>query len=483
MTADFPDRTQISHRPRATARVLWASCLSLFLYAAFFHHMVREQLAWMTEKQGAMESIKVVAVPGSAFLRSLGSLTAFNGSLFYLFILGTALLAYLLLSLLFSSPFKRGVFLCACFLALVILVAGDRVGPSFLLVVGLSFVSFYLVTLPSRVLFAPKEVLACLLVMALVSLSLFWGEKHRFFVKARDMFLFDTSLGNSLVSFYYQYSPLAASLVSLEEGIYQGLLFDEEIKDDKVHYLGNGIFVAGAPKIKGYADFKITREEGGISLTGRDGDKVMLSAISLLEVERGMKALFGMKGSVQLSRVGLYGLPAGMFIILMMGVRRVSENRKLFLGILLALGFFLILTIGYVSLTGNRPPEADRLDPSDVGSHGLSAAYYLFEKRKVPETYLPAIQAMIYSESAALRYWGTTLLGLLGDPREAAKLIPLLEDEVPNVRYTSAQALYRLLKNKSFKVLLPRLLSDPNWYVRCKVYSLFLEAGKIPSPV
>ncbi|MBN1106422.1 MAG: HEAT repeat domain-containing protein, partial [Deltaproteobacteria bacterium] len=92
------------------------------------------------------------------------------------------------------------------------------------------------------------------------------------------------------------------------------------------------------------------------------------------------------------------------------------------------------------------------------------------------------IRSMARSASPVLRYWGVYLLGILGDKSDADKVASLLEDPVPNVRYTAAQALYRILKNESLNALVVRLTSDPNWYVRCRVYSLFLEAGMIPSP-
>ncbi|EFK96816.1 hypothetical protein LDC_1159 [sediment metagenome] len=89
---------------------------------------------------------------------------------------------------------------------------------------------------------------------------------------------------------------------------------------------------------------------------------------------------------------------------------------------------------------------------------------------------------MTQSDSEALRYWGANLLGMAGDKGEAQRLVGLLEDPSPNVRYTACIALNKLLKQESFQYLAPRLLTDTNWYVRCRVYSIFLKAGQIPSP-
>jgi hypothetical protein len=318
--------------------------------------------------------------------------------------------------------------------------------------------------------------------MAAVSLSLLYGSERKFFLKARDKVLYDTAVGNRIISFYYQYSPLAASLISLEQGIYQGVLFDEEIKDGKTYYLGKGLFVAGDPRLKGVADFEIGRETNRLFLVSRHGGRVAVPPTNPPQVEKGIEQLFSMKGFLHLNRTGLYFFPAGMLMLLLLGIRWLTDSRRVFALSLGIVSLFLISFILYVSLTGNRPPGKDRIKTMDISRDGLSVAYYLYHRNEVPESYVPFIRAMARSESPVLRYWGANLLGVRGDKSDADRVAALLEDPVPNVRYTAAQALYRLLRKESFNALIPRLTSDPNWYVRCRVYSLFLEAGMIPSP-
>ncbi len=105
------------------------------------------------------------------------------------------------------------------------------------------------------------------------------------------------------------------------------------------------------------------------------------------------------------------------------------------------------------------------------------------KKKEIPEPYIPVIKKMAGSESTALRYWGARLLGVAGDKKEAQILINLLADSNLNVRYAAAQSLYVLLKEGSLGHLIRPLFTDPIWYVRCKIFSVFLRAGSIPSPV
>ena len=143
--------------------------------------------------------------------------------------------------------------------------------------------------------------------------------------------------------------------------------------------------------------------------------------------------------------------------------------------------FILVLGILRISLTGNHPPKT--VDPKRVNlsEDGLSIAYYLREKNAVPETYVPVVSAMARSESTAQRYWGAYLLGILGDRKFSDTLLKLLEDPSPNVRYTAGRSFYFVLKNESLNTILVRLLGDPNWYVKCKIFSVFLKAGMMPS--
>jgi len=469
-------------KQKGAARVLLALCLSVFLYGTFFYCLVREQLFWMTQKQSTLESMKVLTVPGSSFLGNLGLMAPFYGSLFYLILLGTMFLVYQLLSLLMTSALKRAMFMSVGWTALAVTCIGDRIGFSFLWVVGLSFVSFYLLTLPRRIVFTPKEVLAFVILMAAVSLSLLYGSERKFFLKARDKVLYGTVLGNRIISFYYQYSPLAATLISMEQGIYQGVLFDGGINDGKTYYLGNGLFLAGDPRLKGIADFELIRASNQLLLAGRHGGKVAIASVAPSDVEKGIRELFSMKGLFLLTRLSLYFFPAGILLLLLIGIRRLTDSRRFFLAFLVLMGLFLIFFIWTVSLTGDKPPGKGQPGAVDVSKDGISLAYYLYQRNEVPESYVPAIRSMARSDSPVLRYWGAHLLGVRGNRDDADIVRGLLDDSSSNVRYTAAQALYRILKNESLSALLSRLISDPNWYVRCRVYSLFLEAGMIPSP-
>ena len=464
------------------ARIILAFCISILLYGAFFHHLLRGQLLLMAEKQSALESVKIIAVPGTEFLSKLGSLVSFNSSLFYLLLLGVLFLAYLLMSLLFASALWRAVFL-ACGLACLILVElDDRINFSFLFVVGLSFASFYLLTLPWRIHFTLQELFILLLMAVLVSASLTYGSKQKFFLKARDKILFDTTVGNRLISFYYEYSPLAASLVSPEEGIYQGLVFSQEIKDGKNHYLGNGLFLTGDERAKASPDFVLSKEAERFHITSRYGKTLPLDSVAPKEMERSVRDLFTMKGFLYLTKISLYLFPAGVLILFVMAVKGITGSRRAFAISVAGTTILLTLSIWYITLTGNRPPRVDSLKSPLTTGEGLAISYYLYQKKEIPATYVPIIKLMTQSESTALRYWGAHFLGILGDEEEAKRLAALIEDRSPNVRYRAAQSLYHLHKEKSLNSLLMRLVTDPSWYVRCKVFSLFLEAGMIPSP-
>ena len=113
--------------------------------------------------------------------------------------------------------------------------------------------------------------------------------------------------------------------------------------------------------------------------------------------------------------------------------------------------------------------------------NGLVLAHYLRSQKTIPQKYMGYVQGMCRADSAALRYWGAYLVGRHGDATDAPTLIKLMEDPSLNVRYTAAQSLYLILREQSFGPLLKRLLTDPSWYVRCKVFSTFLSAGAIPS--
>ncbi|GAG93013.1 unnamed protein product, partial [marine sediment metagenome] len=64
-------------------RVLIALFISILLYGSFFYNLVRQQLNTLLQKQQALESINIIAVPGTGFLNSIGSSGIFKSSLFY----------------------------------------------------------------------------------------------------------------------------------------------------------------------------------------------------------------------------------------------------------------------------------------------------------------------------------------------------------------------------------------------------------------
>jgi hypothetical protein len=476
------DTNQESSGRRRSFRILLASLLCLFLYGSFFFYLVRGQLSWMIRKQTALESIKVLTVPGSNFLNNLGWLAPLDGSLFYTILLGIMFLVFLLLSLVFASLWKRFVFLFIGFLALTVLSFGDGVWVLFSAVLVLSFGSFFALTFPCQIRFDRKETAAFILMVACICLSLFFGAKEQFFLKTRDKVLFDSALGNKIVSYYYQYSPLAASLITPEKGIYQGVLFDPGIQDGKVYYLGQGVFVAGNPAISAANDFTIAKQGTGFSLESRHGKKISVGSMTPKEIENAILSLFDMKGFVLLNKIGLYVFPGALLILITLGIRWFTSSRKVFVVSLAILGLVMVSFIWIVSLTGNRIPTPAQLSASEESARGLDIAYYLDRQKEIPASFIPAITETTRSSSPALRYWGARLLGVCGAKEEVGKVTQLLEDPVPNVGYTAAQALYNLTKTENLNSLIPRLVSDPSWYVRCKVYSIFLQAGALPSP-
>jgi hypothetical protein len=318
--------------------------------------------------------------------------------------------------------------------------------------------------------------------MILVSVSLFFnGSRNKFFLKTRDKVLFDSALGNKIISFYYTYSLLATSLISPEQGIYEGLVIHEDPKNEKFIYLGNGIFLSGKKEAKGSADFVISKQGKGLFITNRYGKETPIESINGREIAKAISQLFSMQGFRFLNKIGLYFFPAGLLILLLIGLKWLTENKKVLLISSTGIASVLVLFIWYVSLTGNHPPEGDALNSVKVSQDGLSIAYHLIGKKEIPEQYIPIIKMMTQAESPALRYWGAYFLGMVGDAKEAQTLMTLLADSYLNVRYQAAQSLYWLLKERSFRPLLIRLLKDPSWYVRSKIFSIFLRAGMIPS--
>ncbi|MFC1823006.1 HEAT repeat domain-containing protein [Thermodesulfobacteriota bacterium] len=436
----------------------------------------------MQQKQSALEAVKAIAVPGTPFLNKMSSGDIFKSSLFFLILLGTIFIVFLLSSLLFKSRWKRAVYLLAGLVSLSILMLTDRLIFSFLFVSTLSFASFYLLTLPNEITLPLQESLVLLLSILLLSGTLFYGSRHDFFLKARDKFLFDSAIGHKIITFYYVNSPLATSLVSKERGIYQGLIYYGGVKGDKSVYFGKGLFINSQEKIKAAADFVISEHGGQLFMTNRYGRQTQLNSITLVEVEKAVDSLFSMKGFLILIRDGLYFLPAGLLILLLMGVRWVTKRKNIFFIANIGTALFIVFFITGTTFVGNRAPEAESLESVSLTEDGLSIAHFLSEKKKISAPYIPIIKKMAGSEKPLFRYWGAYLLGLLGDKKEAQTLLTLMEDPYLNVRYVAAHSLYRLQKDRSYSPLLKHLVSDPSWYVRCKIFSIFLNAGIIPSP-
>ena len=463
-------------------KIIFAFLISLFLYSAFFYNLLKEQVDLLIQRQSALESIKALAVPGTAFLNSMSGLDIFKSSLFYLVLLGMMFLVFLSFSLLFKSPWKRGGFLFAGLIGLILLTIHDRVSISFGFVIFISFSSFYLLTLQSNINISLKEIIVLLLLMIVVSGSLFYGSKNKFFVKSRDRLLFDTLLGNKIISFYYTYSPLAASLISMEKGIYEGVIFHEGIKNKKYIYLGKGLFLSGKKELKETSDFIISKDGTKFNIISRHGKMMPVGTINITEIENKIDELFSMKGFLFLNKIGLYFFPAGVIILFLMGIKWLTDNKKIFIFSNAGFASILVIFILSISFSGKSPPNNNFTESGDLSSQGLATAHYLYQKKEIPEAYMNVVKNMAGSGSPALRYWGAYLLGTTGNINESKILIPLLEDPFLNVRYTAALSLYKLLKQESFRYLIARLFNDPIWYVRCRIFSVFIDAGMIPSP-
>ncbi len=465
--------------------------LALFLgpclYGAYFYNLLRDQLLTNIQTQTALESLKTITVPGSNYLKALGGPFILKSALFYLILLGTMLLVFMLVSLLFESLWKRAAFLATGWLATTALTWKDGIGVSFSLVVLLSFAVFYTLALSFQMRFALWEFAFLLLLVFVVTLSLHFGSKHQFFLKTRDRFLFDTRVGSRLLNAYYGTSPLATSLIakplSPSYGCYVGLLFHEGHQGERFVYPGKGILIlSGEAKHRSAADFVIAQEGEAYVMTNRYGMAVPLDALSRGDIEAAIDRLYAMPGLLRLARFGLYFFPAELLLLIIFGIRWVSISGPVFFVSGTSIAAALLLFIWSVTLTGNRLPSEEALQSAPLLRHGLALAYHLRSQKTIPETYAPYVQRMCRSESPALRYWGAYLAGRRGDATEAPTLMKLLEDPSLNVRYTAAQSLYLLLREQSFGLLLKRLLTDPSWYVRCKVFSTFLSAGAIPSP-
>jgi hypothetical protein len=482
-----PVKEEGSEETGRRAHIGFALFVSLFLYGAYFYNLLRDQLFASIQTQTVLESLKTLTVPGSNYLKALGGPFILKSALFYLILLGTMLLVFMLFSLLLESRWKRAALLFMGWVAIAVLTLNDGIGVSFSLVVLLSFAAFYTLTQSVHMRFALREIAFLLLLVFVVTLSLHFGSKHRFFLKTRDRFLFDTRIGSQLLSTYYDTSPLATSLIakplSPSHGSYVGLLFHAGSQGERFIYPGKGVLILnGDATHRAAADFVIAQEGEQYVMTNRTGKAVALDSLSRDDIGGAIDRLYAMHGFLRLTRLGLYFFPAGLLLLIIFGIRWVSASGSVFFISGASIAAALLLFIWSVTLTGNRLPPEDVLESARLSRHGLALAYYLSSQKTVPETYMTYVQGMCRSESPALRYWGAYLVGRGGDSNEAPTLIKLMEDPSLNVRYRAAQSLYLLVKEQSFGPLLKRLLTDPSWYVRCKVFSTFLNAGAIPSP-
>jgi len=403
-----------------------------------------------------------------------------------LILLGGILLAFMLVSLLFENLWRRGAFLITGWGTIATLTWNDGIGVSFSLVVLLSLAAFFSSTLSLHTRFALRELAFLLLLVFIATLSLHFGSKHHFFLKTRDRFLFDTRIGSQILTAYYDTSPLATGLIasplSPSHGSYMGLVFHAGSKGERFVYPGKGLLILNDnPRHRAVADFVIDQKGGQQVMTNRYGKTVALDSLSRGDIEAAIGRLYAMHGLLRLARIALYLFPAGLLLVIIFGIRTVSSSTPIFFVSGASIAAALLLFIWSVSLTGNRLPPDDLLKSAPLWRHGLALAHSLRSQKTIPARYMGYVQGMCRSESPALRYWGAYLVGRHGNATEAPTLIKLMEDPSLNVRYTAAQSLYLILREQSFGPLLKQLLTDPSWYVRCKVFSTFLSAGAIPS--
>ena len=463
-------------------RILFAVLVSLVLCGAYSFHLVRHEHKVLLARNGALESLGLLAVPGTDFLNSLGTVFLLKSALFFLLLLGVVLVALQLLSLFLRRPWMRVVLLFAILGGLVFLVHGDRVAIAFPLVTALSFATFFILTLDAYIPLSRKHLAIFLGLCLVASLSLFLGEKNNFFIKTRDRLLFDCALGNRVISYYYTYSPLAASVISPAQGVYQGLVYQETPEERPFLHLGNGLVRSGRKSAAKGADFRVEQSEQGTVLRNRYGDRTVIDSPDAETLRTEAERLFAMKGFKQLIRISLYALPAGLLLGLFLGVRLLTNSPRVFLGVGVSVGAAGVILIAGISFQGSHPLES-KLGKDLLKDQGraLAAAYAFYEQDRLPEEALPMAQDMLQADSVALRYWGAKLLGVHGfNSSSPALLIERLVDPSPNVRYAAALSIYRILGEASLRILLPRLLEDPNWYVRCMIFSTFLRSGTIP---
>ena len=460
--------------------ILIGLVISLSLYGAYFFDLVRKEYRVLLERQEALESLKLLGVPGSAFLHDLGTLFLFKSSLFFLILLGLLLTVALLFSLCFRSPWQRALFFLVLVVGISWITHDDRIRFSFPFVTALSCGAFFFTTLGIRIQATWKDLMVLVILGVVVSSALYAGAQYHFFIKTRDRVLFDSSLGARVVSYYYTYTPLAAAVISPARGVYEGLVYWDEFKMP-FHHLGKGLVLSGEPLVKPGADFIVTTDNGRVVMANRYGERAEIPSPGPESIRAAADSLFTMHGFKNLTRVALYAFPAGLLMAPFFLLRLATRSRKAFgiQGGVVGLG--LLIFIGVMSLTGvsrDRPTPAEALHSKNAS---LGLAYEFDDRRTVPAEYVPAVLAWGRSESIALRYWGAKLLGYVpADPEYRSRLDELLNDPSPNVRYAAALSLVHMLRVASFNTLLPHLLNDPNWYVRCIIFSAFLRSGTIP---
>jgi hypothetical protein len=460
--------------------VLLGLLLSLLLYGSYFYNLVRKELQVLLERQEALESLKFLAVPGTAYLNDLGPFFVLKSALFYLVLLGLLLAVAQLFSLCLKRPWHRVAFFLLVLAGLIACTRADRVALSFPFITALSFGAFFFITLNVRIHASWFDLGVLLLLGAVLSSSLVLAAGERFFIKTRDRLLFDSLIGNQVVSYYYTYSPLAAAVISPASGIYEGLVFQEGFEPPFRH-LGGGLVLSGSPSVERKADYRVERRDNGHEMVNRYGDRETLPELSEKAIRHTASSLFSMNGFKLLNQVSLYAFPAGLLMLPFFPLRMITKRRGPFLVMSLTIVIGLMIGIGGISLVGaSRPASPDAGAPEDLDS-ALGLAYDLYDRRDVPAELVPTVRGFTRSDSTATRYWGAKLLGYVPkDSGHDQRLISLLEDRSPNVRYAAGLSLYRRLGKDSFERLLPRLLKDPNWYVRCILFSAFLRSGTIP---
>lgn len=468
-------------KTKSCLHVLFSLLVSLLLFSAFFYNLVREGFKTLLERNATLESLGLLAVPGTGFLGEIGTMDILKSSLFFVVALGVLILTFQALAVLIKNRAGRAAYLFIGLIGILFLLYNDRILIHFFLITVLSMTTFYLITLDVHVKVSARDGLTLLVLGCAISGSLFLGARKDFFLKARDFVFMDTALGSGIVTYYYKYSPLAASVLTPAMYNYQGILFDEKFQTLPFKDIGNGLILTGNKAVEKKADYRLVIEGGQPLLKNRFGDTVVISSPKKKDLIRALHELFALKGFRRFNTIGLYALPACIIFLAFLYLRMITPKRGIFVGFAFFLGIAIILFVTIISLQGNSYPSAKDSEILGDKELALGVAYNLNDKKEIPERYYPLVSGMAASDSTALRYWGAKLLmRSAGDPKRFEVLKGLLSDPSPNVRYTAALSLGGILKSESFESLIPLLLKDPNWYVRCMVFSVFRKYGVTP---